>query len=352
MQANAPFSQQVDQFVLLSRRTNPAMTGRILIGTDEAGYGPNLGPLTVAATAWHLPVGVEPQDLWDELKSVLTDTPERGDQRLFVADSKKVFSPGEGLESLEVAVLAFAGLINANKSSIDQLCRGLSMVSQATPFSEAYCAEPWNTMPGLTLPVDSSDDHISEWVVTLNTELKKREIQLLGIRARIMFPHEFNQLVAESDSKGVVLSNATLQLVRDLADSCATDADLSDKPMLIVCDKHGGRNRYDELISQHFDDEFVFRLKESREKSTYRMGRMEFCFRTKAEEFLPVALASMVAKYTREVLMHQFNHFWKQRIPGLKPTQGYPLDAKRFRDDIAAQVESLNIPIDQLWRSR
>ena len=54
------------------------MTGRILIGTDEAGYGPNLGPLTVVATAWHLPDGVEPLDLWDELTSVLTCTPERG----------------------------------------------------------------------------------------------------------------------------------------------------------------------------------------------------------------------------------------------------------------------------------
>ena len=328
------------------------MTGRILIGTDEAGYGPNLGPLTVVATAWHLPDGVEPLDLWDELTSVLTSTPERGDQRLFVADSKKVFSPGKGLEALEVAVLAFLNLIKVNTSSIDQLCCGISMVSQTVPFSDAYLAEPWNTMPGLRLPVDSSGDHISEWVTTLNTELQARGIQLLGIRARIMFPEEFNQLVTLADSKGVVLSNATLQLVRDLADSCAADADLSDRPTLVVCDKHGGRNRYDELISQHFDDQFVFRLEESREKSRYRMGSMDFCFRTKAEEFLPVALASMIAKYTREVLMHQFNHFWAQHIPGLKPTQGYPLDAKRFREDIAASVQALKIPMDQLWRSR
>ena len=26
----------------------------LVIGTDEAGYGPNLGPLVVAATAWRV----------------------------------------------------------------------------------------------------------------------------------------------------------------------------------------------------------------------------------------------------------------------------------------------------------
>jgi ribonuclease HII len=328
------------------------MAARILIGTDEAGYGPNLGPLTVAATAWHLPDGVEPLDLWNELKAVLTCEPARGDQRLHVADSKKVFSPGQGLESLEVSVLAFSNLLQANTTSIDAFCRSVSMESQRDAFSAAYQAEPWNHLPGLSLPIDSSDDHISEWVVTLNTEFERRGIRLLGIRARFMFPEEFNELVTKEDSKGVVLSNATMELVRDLSDCCLADAATSDMATLVICDKHGGRNRYDALISQHFDDQFVFRLEESRERSKYRMGSMDFCFRTKAEEFLPVALASMVAKYTREVLMHQFNHFWANHVPGLKPTQGYPLDAKRFRDNIASSVEKLQVPMHQLWRSR
>ena len=328
------------------------MAARIFIGTDEAGYGPNLGPLTIAATAWLLPDGVEPIDLWNELKAILTCAPERGDQRLHVADSKKVFSPGEGLEALEVAVLAFSTLLNATTASIDELCRSVSMESQRDAFSAAYQAEPWNTSPGLSLPIDSSDEHISEWVVTLNSELEERGIRLLGIRARIMFPEEFNDLVAKADSKGVVLSNATMELVRDLTDYCSANAVISDMATLVVCDKHGGRNRYDQLISQHFDDQFVFRMEESRERSRYRMGTMDFCFRTKAEEFLPVALASMIAKYTREVLMHQLNYFWSNHVPGLKPTQGYPLDAKRFRDDIASSVETLQIPLHQLWRNR
>src|SRR3954452_13849763 len=41
-----------------ARRTNAirytALMG-ILIGMDEAGYGPHLGPLVIAATVWHVP---------------------------------------------------------------------------------------------------------------------------------------------------------------------------------------------------------------------------------------------------------------------------------------------------------
>ena len=323
------------------------MVGRILIGTDEAGYGPNLGPLTVAATAWHIPDGVEPGDLWHELRQVLTNAPERGDQRLFVADSKKVFSPGEGLESLEVAVLAFLNLLEVDTSTIDRLCRDITVRAHSEEFAHGYAGELWNMTPGQQLPIDSSEDHIAEWVSTLGAELRNRQIQFLGVRARIMFPEEFNRLVVQADSKGSVLSNATLQLVRELSDVFSAD-----KATLVVCDKHGGRNRYDELIAQNFDDQFVFRMEESREKSRYRMGSLEFCFRTKAEQFLPVALASMVAKYTREVLMQQFNQFWAEKIPGIRPTQGYPLDAKRFRDEIASTVEAMNLLQHRFWRSR
>jgi hypothetical protein len=80
--------------------------------------------------------------------------------------------------------------------------------------------------PGKTLPCDASEDHILEWQQTLTDMMIQKQIRLLGIRSRIMFPKEFNQLVAESDSKGVVLSNATMRLVRELADRFADD-DLS-----------------------------------------------------------------------------------------------------------------------------
>lgn len=320
------------------------MSRRLLIGTDEAGYGPNLGPLTVTATAWEIPGDIEPASLWEEFSRIVTNAPTRGDQRLFVADSKAVFSSGDGLENLEVAVLAFLRTLDCPVSTIDELCRAIS----GADFMTVYQEEFWNPTPGKSLPCDASEDHILEWQQTLDDAMTQKQIRLLGIRSRIMFPREFNQLVSESDSKGVVLSNATMSLVRELTDRFAVD----DPSVLVVCDKHGGRNRYDELIASHFDDQFVFRMEEGRERSRYRMGRIDFCFRTRAEELLPVALSSMVSKYLREVLMNQFNEFWVQHVPGLKPTQGYPVDAKRFRGEIAEAARLLQLCETQFWRNR
>ena len=47
----------------------------------------------------------------------------------------------------------------------------------------------------------------------------------------------------------------------------------------------------------------------------------------------------MVSKYVRERLMEEFNRFWRERTPGLKPTAGYPGDAKRFYDAIRPTAE-------------
>ena len=40
-----------------------------------------------------------------------------------------------------------------------------------------------------------------------------------------------------------------------------------------------------------------------------------------------VALASIVSKTVRELWMDVFNEYWRGRIPGLRPTAGYPSDA-------------------------
>ena len=65
---------------------------------------------------------------------------------------------------------------------------------------------------------------------------------------------------------------------------------------------------------------------------------------------MPVALASMTAKYVRELAMAAFNAHWTTLAPELRPTAGYPLDARRWRGDAAAALDRCGIPADAFWR--
>jgi ribonuclease HII len=66
----------------------------------------------------------------------------------------------------------------------------------------------------------------------------------------------------------------------------------------------------------------------------------------------PVALASMLAKYLREVLMGRFNAYWRAWLPDLRPTAGYYADAQRFLADVAPVVGRTGIPRTRFVRSR
>ena len=314
----------------------------LLIGTDEAGYGPNLGPLTITATTWQLPEDVAPDQLWALLVDVLTDAPERKDARLHVADSKQVYSAGRSIASLERSVHAFLRILKLPTDGVEPLCNAIG----AERFASDYAEVRGDVVEEMTLPTVADVTDIQMHEDAVRDALTQTGIKLLNIRTRIMFAPEFNEAVAETNSKGKVLSAATLQLIRD-------DVSDAEEPAgWVFCDKHGGRNRYDDVISDAFPDKFVFCQEESGPRSLYKVGDLEFCFRTKAEALLPVALASMVSKYVREVVMMQFNRFWKHHKPELKATKGYPMDAKRFWIDIADTAASLGIEKDSIWRCR
>src|SRR5262245_57685824 len=79
----------------------------VFIGVDEAGYGPNLGPLVVAATVWEVADGIDCETFYKLLRRVIVNTVEKaGDRRVVWADSKAVYKAGNGFDHLERGVLA------------------------------------------------------------------------------------------------------------------------------------------------------------------------------------------------------------------------------------------------------
>jgi hypothetical protein len=184
----------------------------------------------------------------------------------------------------------------------------------------------------------------------LCTALASAGVRLMEIRSKALFPEEFNRRVEHHGTKATALSHATLELVASLVEPLERD------PVSVICDKHGARNRYGRLLAEHFPGWLIEIHGESRPGSVYRFGpaerRVEIRFQTKAESHVPTALASMASKYLRELAMRALNDFWRERVVGLRPTAGYPQDAKRFRADVAAVQAKLGIDDRVLWRAR
>ncbi len=313
----------------------------LVIGMDEAGYGPNLGPLVVTVTAWEVPGSPRDADFWKTYADAVTNTPARGDHRLHVADSKQVYRTTGGLGALERGVFAALHLLDLRPAGFQQLCTALCR-------DASLDAEPWFDGHDLPLPfsVDGVIAAVDAAAMRWRGCCESSGVRLKGIKSDVVLTRRFNRLTRDSGSKGVALSRISLQLLREFWEPGGTES------VLIVGDKHGGRNRYDDLLAEVVDGEMIFRLEEGMHLSRYKVGSSEIRFQPKGEEHLPVALASMVSKYLRELSMVLFNKYWKGHVPDLKPTQGYPVDAKRFRGEIAAVQAELGLEDDLLWRER
>lgn len=331
-------------------RREPRFSGYIdmgyLIGTDEAGYGPNLGPLVISATVWEVPDGVGGDGLFSLLEGVVANVPAKrngkeGSLPVF-ADSKILYSPGKGWDNLERGLWAAWSLLGREPKTWRETWECLAPGSLADiDGCPCYCDFD------RSLPRDFSPLTINaEW----RDQFARTGVKLLDIRSRAVFPAEFNRLVEKHESKGAALSHLTLGLIAQLMQTLEKGA------IAVLCDKHGGRNYYAALLNEHFYDYFVEVCEERRERSVYRFGpaerRVEFCFRAKAESCLPAALASMASKYLRELAMEAFNAFWTALVPNLHPTAGYPQDAPRFLAEIAATQRKLGIDDAVIWRKK
>ena len=331
-----------------------------MIGIDEAGYGPNLGPLVVAATAWWVddehtpfttsaPQNAPPVDLYSRLAKIISEKPTP--DHLAIADSKLLYKPRGGLQWLEQAVLTGLATVNGNAPARWQQFWEVTLADPAEHRHDL----PWYANYNCPLPIDAVAAERDDIQNKFQSACSAANTRLVDLRARAVFPGEFNDLTAHHGTKGAALSHISIALLKDVLNNLPTAA-CPLPTTFVTCDKHGGRNRYAELLEQHFTDERIETLLESRPASRYRWGaaekRVEVCFRTKGEAELPAALASMTAKYHRELAMRAFNAYWTEKIPDLRPTAGYPVDAKRFKAQIADMQKKLGIDDHYLWRNR
>jgi len=319
----------------------------LLVGTDEAGYGPNLGPLVVSASVWRTSDDLPDLDLYQRLDQAVTSSASEKEptSRLAIADSKLLYKPGGGLANLERAVLFFVDNDFSNPVAWNELLGDLDPQCQ-----DKLADIPWYKEFETVVPVDCDRENIVRVRANLKSAFSQSSVRFEQLRSKIVFPKCLNDAIDQHGNKATALSIATLSLVR------SSIADCSDSYIMIHCDKHGGRNKYGALLQQIFPEYLIEVHQESREKSVYRWGpaerRVEIHFTAKGERCMASALASMTSKYLREIAMKAFNEFWCRHVPRIRPTAGYPVDAKRFRYEIESARKRLAIDERILWRNR
>jgi hypothetical protein len=316
-----------------------------VIGTDEAGYGPHLGPLVISATVWQLDDPAHAYDLYRPLKKVVCADPERATaRRVAMADSKVLYKPGQ-IHDLERGALAALACVGYECGPWRDLWRFLDSNAPCDTDSLA-----WHDGYELRLPLEVDLKKLEKTTAILRDGFESAGVRLLGLYSTAIFPERFNHLTESFDNKSETLSRLTLELLGDVLDGLPAGA------VIAFCDKHGGRNFYSMLLQRQFPDWLIEVYSEGCDESIYRFGpperRVDVGFRVRSEQFLPAALASMTAKYLREVFMRAFNDFWCARVPGLRPTAGYPTDSHRFKADIREMQLALGIDDRVLWRCR
>ena len=317
-----------------------------LIGIDEAGYGPNLGPLVMTSVAWQVPDTLVGANLWQVLSDVVRRQADADEDRIVVDDSKAVHGSPGGLGTLEANVAA--ALLPWLLEETTTLAGYADLICPSSVLD--LCGEDWYS--GKTeLPL-SPPNGMVERLNRLRAAARKAEIRPGPVRSVAVCAPRFNKLLDEWTSKGAVLAVALKELLRHLCEDLA-----GDEPLHIFVDKHGGRNTYAAMLQDALPEGMVVVRQEGALRSHYEfLGAarpIQITFQPRADvDHFGVALASMASKYLREVCMLEFNRFWEQHVPGITPTAGYPNDAGRFLNAIRPAMTKLGLDESAIWRRK
>jgi len=318
----------------------------VVAGIDEAGYGPLLGPLVVSATAFRVPDDAAGADLWERFGPAVTRQAPRKSARVQVADSKAMHKGGNGLRVLEENLLPFLSLLWPQPKSVWELagcCRNSGL-----PHISGY---PWYRERDLDLPRVANAERMSECCRTLRAGLTAAGAALCDARSETLDVAEFNREVRRDGSKAVPLARRVAGLIQQLVEAFASEG------LTLFVDRQGGRKSYSGLLRAVLPGDRIEVVEETALSSEYAVSggarRVRVRFEARADSLhLPVALASMLSKYTRELQMEMLNDFWRERVAGLVPTAGYYEDGLRFLSDIEPARAKEGIALEMLVRSR
>ena len=321
----------------------------ILVGIDEAGYGPLLGPLVVSSAVFQLPDELLRADLWAVLHTAVSNQKKGLTGRLLITDSKKAYSRSSGIKHLKRTVHACLGAIS--DEGYKPIATGEQLVDLLCPNCAGRIKEyPWyKQLNSQTLTQEGDDLPIASGV--LRRAMTDNGIRLLGIHGRCLDVGFYNSRVETVKNKSRVLFTELCSLVLE-----ALEKAKNNEIVQIVVDRQGGRVNYQQELLRMFSGFGLSVIRQDEKMSSYELSngnkimRIHFCVKADTK-YLPVCLAAMTSKYLREILMESLNIFFCKMCDGLKPTAGYWQDGQRFVKDLQTMAPELSIEPKMLIRT-
>ncbi len=345
-----------------------------VLGIDEAGYGPDIGPLVVTSSLFRLSEKYNSEKFWETLSEIVSKKTKEFPEKVIVADSKDIFKnhPKNYLIGETTALCSYCLLypvpLNFQEFLQNIFLDNLDLFQKrCKTFSEYTYRMCWGNNNFFSEdPLNSKNlnpkPYINDLFPKLKKVIKSSGIDLIDIKSIVLCPHLYNESITkkgklflnylqferliENALKRILIENIS---VKDKEETVKLEKKYKKETrnfkkneqknnlnsIFVIADKLGSKKYYINYLKSVLLRDFNIKvLEQSRDISTYKLSnnseiRISFIKEGDKTHF-PIALSSVFSKYIRERFIKNINEFFATKIQNLEPTKGYAYKIEKF----------------------
>ncbi|MGB9608507.1 MAG: hypothetical protein ACPL7E_08225 [bacterium] len=284
----------------------------LVVGIDENGLGPLLGPLVVTATLLSVA----------DLEPLL-----RGSLR----ESKEIFRSGKKMEEGERYVLSFFHLLKGYiPSQPKEILKELLL-----PLDDTCISPLPHCQPDFKIPHWCNISEINE--NEAKTFLQEVGAELLEVKSIALCPAQLNKRLQSYNKNHIdylLFEELMIYFKRKFKED-----------ILFLCGGIGTTKSYENYF-RHLASLTYKKTEWNEEELSYSFPSFgEVRFIKDGERYFPIALSSDFGKYIRELFVEQMNSFFRDILPSLPYCSGYRDEkTKLFVEATEDLRERLGIP--------